>query len=393
VAHVRIIGFESIACEVGVFLRPLLYSSRAVTAREFGWFRVRYQNVCIESVAYTLPDEVVSSDEIEAELAPVYDRLHLPAGRLELMTGIQERRFFPPGTRPSDVSVETANKAIEASGLDRENFGALVHGSVCRDQLEPATASNVHRGIKLAQSCMALDVSNACLGLLNGILIIAALIELGHIQAGVVVGTEDGRGLVEGTIQTLLNSPELTRKTIKGEFASLTIGSASAAIVVCDAKLSKTGNRLLGGHCLADSEHNDLCAGGVAQQHGDDRPRMKTDSEALLHAGVELAQTNWEKTKRVLGWRNSTVTKAFTHQVGRAHRNLLYENLGLSTDLDYSTVEFLGNTGAAALPVTAAMGLEKGHIVDGDNVALLGIGSGLNSIMLGWQIENVPVLA
>lgn len=354
---------------------------------------MRYQNVCLESVAYTLPEEVVTSEEIEAELAPVYDRLHLPAGRLELMTGIQERRFFPAGTRPSDVSIETANKAIEASGIDHEHFGALIHGSVCRDQLEPATASSVHRGLKLAQSCMVLDVSNACLGLLNGLLIIAALIELGQIQAGVVVGTEDGRGLVEGTIQNLLNSPELTRKTIKGEFASLTIGSASAAIVICDAKLSKTGNRLIGGNCLTNSDCSDLCAGGVASEpHGDQRPRMKTDSEALLHAGVKLAQQNWDDTKQVLGWRNSTVTKAFTHQVGKAHRNLLYQNLGLSTDLDYSTVEFLGNTGAAALPVTAAMGLENGHVVNGDNVALLGIGSGLNSIMLGWQVETVPTV-
>lgn len=352
---------------------------------------MRYQNVCIESIAYTLPDEVVSSDEIEAQLAPVYDRLNLPAGRLELMTGIQERRFFPPGTQPGDVSVETANKAIAASGIDREQFGALIHGSVCRDQLEPATASSVHRGLKLAQTCTVLDVSNACLGLLNGLLIIAALIELGQIQAGVVVGTEDGRGLVEGTIQSLLNSPELTRKTIKGEFASLTIGSASAAIVLCDAKLSQTGNRLLGGSCLANSEHNELCAGGVAvQQYGDNRPRMKTDSEALLHAGVALAQQNWDQTKRVLGWRNSSVSKAFTHQVGKAHRNLLYENLGLSTELDFSTVKFLGNTGAAALPVTAAIGLERGHVANGDNVALLGIGSGLNSVMLGWHVANVP---
>jgi 3-oxoacyl-[acyl-carrier-protein] synthase-3 len=117
---------------------------------------------------------------------------------------------------------------------------------------------------------------------------------------------------------------------------------------------------------------------------------MKTDSEALLHAGVELAQSNWDQTKRVLGWRNSNVKKAFTHQVGRAHRNLLYESLGLNIDLDYSTVEFLGNTGAAALPVTAAMGLEQGHVADGDDVALLGIGSGLNSIMLGWHVETAP---
>lgn len=352
---------------------------------------MRFQHVCIESFGYTLPEEIVTSDEIEERLAPLYERLHLPAGRLELMTGIRERRFFPPGTLPGSISAQSARKAIEASGIPAEHFGALVHGSVCRDQLEPATAAGVHHGAGLPQSCVALDVSNACLGILNGMLLIANMIELGQIRAGVVVGTETGRGLVEGTIDTLLNSPDITRQDVKGEFASLTIGSASAAIVLCDAKLSRTSNRLLGAVCRADSSHHELCAGGVeSEKFGDDRPRMQTDSEALLHAGVGLAAETWEETRRTLGWSNDSVDKAFTHQVGRAHRKLLYDKLGLSEDLDFATVDFLGNTGAAALPVTTAIGLERGHVQPGENVALLGIGSGLNSIMAGFRFEGLP---
>lgn len=347
---------------------------------------MRYQHVCLETFAYTLPDEIVTSDEIEERLAPVYERLHLPAGRLELMTGIRERRFFDRGTRPGAISAITARKAIEASGLPVESFGALIHGSVCRDQLEPATASGVHHEAGLPGTCHALDLSNACLGILNGVLMLANMIELGQIQAGIVVGTEDGRGLVEGTIDRLLSDDAVTRQTIKGEFASLTIGSASAAIIVCDAKLSRTGNRLLGAGCLTDSSHHELCAGGVqAGKSGDDRPSMQTDSESLLHAGIGLATRNWDETRRVLSWRNSTVDKAFTHQVGKAHRKLMFESLGLNPDIDFPTVEFLGNTGSAALPVTAAIGLERGHVQPGEKVAMLGIGSGLNSVMMGWQ--------
>ena len=47
---------------------------------------MRYQNVCIESFGYTLPTEIVTSDQLEARLAPLYERLRLPPGRLELMT-------------------------------------------------------------------------------------------------------------------------------------------------------------------------------------------------------------------------------------------------------------------------------------------------------------------
>ena len=345
---------------------------------------MRYEHVCIEAVAHTLPPHVVTSDEIEGRLAAVYERLSLPAGRLELMTGIRERRFFDPGTLPGTISVQTARDALEKSGIDRQHFGALIHGSVCRDQMEPATAAGVHDGVKLPSEALVMDVSNACLGLLNGMLIIADQIELGRIRAGIVVGTESGRDLVEGTIESLLNDQTLTRQSIKSAFASLTIGSGSAAIVLCDRKLSRTGHRLLGGAFLSDSTGHRLCAGGIeSNKHGDHRPRMETDSEALLHAGIKLAERTWTRAKSVLGWRNDDIARVFSHQVGKQHRTLLMERLQLNPALDFPTVEFLGNTGAAALPMALSMGLEESPPHRNDHLALLGIGSGLNSVMLG----------
>lgn len=347
---------------------------------------MRYQHVCVEALAYSLPPHVVTSEELERRLSPVYDRFGVSVGRLELMTGIRERRFWDAGTKPGTISAVTAAKALEMSGLDPRHIGFLAHGSVCRDQLEPATASGVHHALRLPGSAFILDISNACLGILNGMILLADMIELGQVQAGIIVGTEVGRDLVEGTIDTLLDSPNLTKQDLKLAFASLTIGSGSAAVVLCDRRLSRTGHRLLGGHFQADTSGHELCAGGSAQEeHGDHRPRMQTDSEALLHAGINLAESTWNATRSALGWTNADVQKAFTHQVGRAHRKLLYERLGLDPAIDFATVEFLGNTGAAALPLTAAMGIEKGHVREGDHVALLGIGSGLNSLMLGLQ--------
>ena len=344
---------------------------------------MRFHHVCVEHVATVLPDEVVTSAEIEERLRPVYERLHLPEGRLELMTGIRERRFFPPGTLPGQISGQAARRAIAESGIDPAEFGVLVHGSVCRDQMEPATAAGVHHAAGLSDACMVLDISNACLGLLNGMHLIASMIELGQIRAGVVVGTETGRGLVEGTIESLLAATELTRKDFKQDFASLTIGSCSAAIVLCDDRLSRHGHRLVGGSWKSRTSTHQLCAGGATDGSG--RLRMATDSEALLHAGVELATEAWQETRQVLGWQTEDLARVFTHQVGRQHRKLLFERLELPDRLDFPTVEFLGNTGAAALPAALGLGIEQNTLHSGDKVALLGIGSGLNSLMLGIE--------
>ena len=206
---------------------------------------MRYRNVCLESFGYVLPERVVTSAEIESRLRPLYERLRLPEGRLELMTGIRQRRFWPPGTLPSEKSVVSAQRALAAAGLDRREIGALIHASVCRDFLEPATACGVHHRLGLPRDCLVYDVSNACLGILNGMLQAANMIELGQIRAALVVGTEGGRELVDNTIDTLNADTSLTRQQVKLAVASLTIGSGSCAVLLTDRELSRTGNRLL----------------------------------------------------------------------------------------------------------------------------------------------------
>ena len=199
-------------------------------------------------------------------------------------------------------------------------------------------------------------------------------------------GCRRTRGLVEGTIDSLLKDQTLTRKSIKSAFASLTIGSGSAAIVLCHKSLSHTGHRLIGGAILSDTAQHDLCAGGVeAEVHGDSRPRMETDSEGLLRAGIALAERTWRKMKGEVGWNNEDVDRVFTHQVGKQHRSALLEKLELDPHLDFPTVERFGNTGAVALPMALAMGLEQDPPPAGTKLALLGIGSGLNSVMLGIE--------
>jgi 3-oxoacyl-[acyl-carrier-protein] synthase III len=349
---------------------------------------MRYQNVCLEAFACTVPEEVVRSEQIEAWLEPLYARLRLPEGRLELISGIRERRLWAPGTLPGEVSVRTAEKAIRIAGLDRAKIGALVHGSVCRDFLEPATACGVHHGLGLSSNCMVYDVSNACLGILNGVVQVANMIELGQIRAGVVVGTESSRSLVESTIARLNSDTSLTRRDVKPAMASLTIGSGSAAVVLVDRQLSRTGNRLLGGAVTASSEGCHLCQGGYLDGDPDESgPLMSTDSERLMHEGIRVSRATFDAFLRTVGWDASEIDKTFCHQVGRAHHRLLFQALGLRSEIDYSTLEWLGNTGSVALPISAALGIENGHLAKDDRLALLGIGSGINVLMLAvdWQ--------
>jgi len=83
-----------------------------------------FSNVAVEAMAYALPPEVVTSDAIEDRLSPLYERLNLPQGRLELMTGIRERRFWPEGFSASQASAE-AGEALLAKGVAAEQRRSL----------------------------------------------------------------------------------------------------------------------------------------------------------------------------------------------------------------------------------------------------------------------------
>jgi acyl-CoA:acyl-CoA alkyltransferase len=340
---------------------------------------MKFEHVCIESLAVALPDEVWTSADIEARLRPLYERLKLPEGRLELMTGIRERRMWPAGTRPSDASAAAGRAVLAKSALRAEQVELFIHAAVSRDMLEPATASFAHRKIGLPSTAQIFDVSNACLGFLNSLTLAASMIEAGQIRCAMIVAGENGRPLVEQTLRTLVERP-LTRNAIKPYFANLTIGSGAVAALVCHRSLaSGRAHRLLGGVARAATQHSELCQGDT---YGAESLGMQTDSEQLLLAGVALARETWGDFVAEQG---SDFERFICHQVGSVHRRKLYETLGLELAKDFSTFETLGNTGSVALPATLALAVDAGAVRAGDRVGLLGIGSGLNCLMLALE--------
>jgi 3-oxoacyl-[acyl-carrier-protein] synthase III len=343
--------------------------------------RFHFRSTCIDSLAAVLPPERLSSAEIEQRLEPLYRRLRLPEGRLELMTGIRERRVWPVGTRPSDASAAAGRAVLERSSIPAEAVELFIHAAVCRDMLEPATAAFAHRKIGLPPSAQIFDLSNACLGFLNALTVAGGLIESGQIRCALVVAGENGRPLVDETIRHLATAP-LTRDQIKPFFANLTIGSGAVGAMVCHRDLAPSGHRLHSGVARAATAHSELCQGDM---HGADALAMQTDSERLLEAGLALAAETWSEFRETSGRGADGFSRFVCHQVGSVHRRRLYERLGLDVARDFSTFEEYGNMGSVSLPATLAAAEAAGAVAAGSHVGLLGIGSGLNCLMLDLE--------
>jgi 3-oxoacyl-[acyl-carrier-protein] synthase-3 len=345
---------------------------------------VKWAKVCVEAIAYALPDEIISTAALESRLSPLYGALHLDRGQIETLTGIRERRQWPAFSKMGDCAALAAKKALAQSGVPASELGAVVYAGVCRDNLEPATACVVAEAIGTGPDALVFDVSNACLGVLNGMVEVANRIELGQMRAGLIVAAESSREIVDSTIARLNADPTLERYRLG--LATMTGGSGAVAVVLTEVGFSDSEHRLVAAAAQSAPQHHRICRWGPAKGLLGETPNvMDTDASAVLEHGVELGERTWKRFLDTSGWRAEDVDRVICHQVGSGHRREVLSTLGIDETRDFSTFETLGNMGTVSVPVTAARAAEAGFLRPGDRVALLGIGSGLNCLMMGIQ--------
>jgi 3-oxoacyl-[acyl-carrier-protein] synthase III len=333
---------------------------------------MQFKNVVIQSLSAVDAPVEMSSAEIGEQLRPATERLGLRSGLIEELSGIRARRFWDNGTQPSDAATLAALQAIEEAEIDKDKIGVLINTSVCRDYLEPSTACLVHGNLGLHERCLNFDIGNACLAFLNGMDVAARMIERGEVEYALIVDAESSRPITEATIERLLQ-PGVEEAQFRAEFASLTLGSGAAAMVMCRRELAPRGHSYLGGVTRAATQFNRLCYGQM--------DRMVTDTRTLLTEGLKLATKTFAAARDKLGWVVGELDQFIIHQVSKAHTDSLMKVLGLDPEKIYRIYPELGNIGPAAVPIALAKAVATGRIKRGNRVALLGIGSGLNCSM------------
>lgn len=356
-----------------------------------------YTKPVIHRMGYALAPVIVATEEIEERLEPAYRRLHINSGQLEQITGIVERRWWEPGYPVSEGAILAARKTLADSAVESREIEMLIYGAVCREDFEPATACHVaaglaRLGLPISERAVVNDVSNACLGVLSGMLQVANAIELGQIRAGMVVASETAREINEVAIARLLEDPTMAR--FASSVATFTGGSGAVAVLLTDGSFEEEGRRrLVGGAVEAAPEHHRLCRWGIEPHPNASAPVADpalrqfaaTDPAGVLKHGVALGKRTWSRFLEELEWTSESIDRTVCHQIGAAHRTTMLETLGRSPEGDFASYEHLGNIGTVALPLAAALADERDFLQRGHRVGLLGIGSGLNCMMLGVE--------
>ena len=326
----------------------------------------RHSNTAVLAVSAVEAPRVVTSEQFDEQLEPTLRRLGLRAGLLQGLAGVHERRWFDEGTTFIDAAATAGAKALAEAGIEPGRVGLMINSSVSRSYLEPSSAVAIHHQLGLPSSCMNFDLANACLGFVNAMHVAATMIDAGHVEYALVVDGEDARYTQETTIERLVQE-STTITDLFREFATLTLGSGAAAMVLGPADRHPGAHLLLGGIARSATEHHELCVGNLDS--------MSTDTKGLMDAGLDLAEAAWAEAAHLHGWHD--IDCYVIHQVSSVHTRSMCARLGIDPERVPLTFPVLGNVGPASVPITLAR--QAPTLAPGARVLCMGIGSGLNT--------------
>ena len=326
----------------------------------------RLHNTTMLSVCAVEAPIVVPSSAFDDRLAATYRRAGMKPGMLAERAGVVERRWWPTDVSFADAAAMAGAKALAEAGIIPAQVGIMINTSVSREYLEPSTAVAVHHQLGLPTSCLNFDLTNACLGFVNAIQLAGNMIDSGQADYAVLVDAEGSRYTQEVTLARL-EGEDATAEDLRSQFATLTLGSGAAAMVLGRADRHPEGHRVVGGVSRAGTEHHDLCVG--------DLDRMRTDTKRLFEAGLALAVETWKDAKAEFDWQG--IDWFVAHQTSVVHIRAMAAALGVDPSRFPLTLPTYGNMGPAAVPFTLARHADD--LRSQDRILLLGIGSGLNT--------------
>lgn len=164
-----------------------------------------FKNIVITGTGSYVPSLVKANQDFSQhsfyteEGAKITEPIERTISKFQKITDIEERRYASEDMTCSNLGTLAAEKAIEDSGIDREeldyiivahNFGDVVKHTIQSDMV-PSLASRIKHHLKIRNpNCVAYDVLFGCPGWIEGTIQAAAFIKAGMASKCLVIGAE-----------------------------------------------------------------------------------------------------------------------------------------------------------------------------------------------------------
>ena len=322
--------------------------------------------VILRSSCAVVGSRTIPSDEIDRAFG-------MPEGKLRLRAGIESLAYAAEGEDELTLGVRAAQQSLHAAACGAQELDWIIATSETHRDY-PSLAARLHSQLLARETCGALDVGGACLGLLNGLAVAQGLIASGQARTIAVISSD-------------VHSRIFKPGRVAGEFGGLFGDGASAFLL-----LAKNDSKPQ--HAYALGEFFFGCAGQYAGAIRVSNPPDGTldvhfDGEALSRAAITRMEKVILDAELRSGLPRSSAQGLATHQPNPRLVSLLAKQLGLAADKFPSVARTFGNLGSSTCGVALDAILQSARSLDASRhgpIFLASLGPGL-LFGGGWLIH------
>lgn len=305
-----------------------------------------------------VPERVLSNQDLE-KMVETNDEW------IVSRTGMKERRIARPDEFTSDMGLEAAKKALEASKTPVEALDLILFATLTPDYVFPSTACLIQTRLG-ATKAAAVDVQAACTGYLYALGMAKAFVESGIYKNVLIVASEK--------LSSIVNYKDRNTCVLFGDGASAAvISSEGQGLIIREISLGSDGElaKLLilpaGGSRQPATRESVDCGLHYLQMEG---------KEVFKHAVRRMESASKEVIDRA-GVKESEISWLIPHQANMRIIEAVARRFEIPMEKVFVTIHKYGNTSASSIGIALDEMLRQNSVQKGENILLTAFGAGL----------------
>jgi 3-oxoacyl-[acyl-carrier-protein] synthase-3 len=308
------------------------------------------------------------------EAAEIERNCGLASGTIRDHAGIESVRQAREDEDEIVLAQQAADVALETAGVDVSEVDLLVATSTTFLRL-PSLAATLHSRLLLPESCGALDVGGACVGVVQNLATAKALVAAGQFRTALVVASE-------------VPSRRLASSSVPGEFRGL-FGDGACALVLSRSE-SPNGRWKLGDFIWG-------CSGAFAtslqlELQESWQLRVEFQGEPLARAALSQLERLLQNLEMLARRPRSEVAYFALHEPNPRIVEILSRSAGIPLEKMAPISRTCGNLGAATCGVNLCGALAKAEadqtVLGPSALFVAGVGPGL--LFGATYLERIP---
>jgi len=337
--------------------------------------------LCLESIlsidemGYYMPETILTSQFLQSQI----DGLpNISQFNIEEKTGIVERRVESEEISITDMAEKAARDVIaklaNKNGFNCQKLDTIIYGGISRDYLEPSIASLIQKRLGIP-AAISFDINNACLGFLDGMMVVDALVKSGMSKNALIIAAEKSSITAKLSLEAMQNGTrgdECIATTTVGDGAVAAIASARNV----DARFQ----------IVAFSR---LTLGEFAECSflADKYTPMETNSKGIVSGALDNCPIRIHDMLAHLNWNIEDLKALVIHQISVSVINRIADALGVPREKCPRTCDKYGNMASVSAPFTLIKALNEQKYKKGDKIILCGIAAGMSFFIMALEVK------